>query len=113
MFVNISPVDYNTDETVVSLVWVLIKVFISTAIDQKCTWNLQNTHILLDRRVISKWITISLPGLSRYASRVKLITNAASKNADNKEIVRLKGIIAKLKKEEEVEVDEEVWGEAG
>jgi hypothetical protein len=39
---------------------------------------------------------------------VKLITNAASKNADNKEIVRLKGIIAKLKKEEEVEVDEEV-----
>ena len=47
-------------------------------------------------------------GLSRYASSVKLITNAASKNADNKEIVRLKGIIAKLKKDEEVKVDEEV-----
>ena len=28
----------------------------------------------------------------RYASRVKLITNDASKNADNKEIARLKGV---------------------
>ena len=27
-----------------------------------------------------------------YASRVKLITNDASKNAENKEIVRLKGV---------------------
>ena len=48
----------------------------------------------------------------RYASRVKLITNDASKNADNKEIARLKGIIAKMKKgdavaeEETEEVDE-------
>ena len=31
-------------------------------------------------------------GLFRYASRVKLITNDASKNADNKEIARLKGV---------------------
>ena len=30
--------------------------------------------------------------VSRYASRVKLITNDASKNAENKEIVRLKGV---------------------
>lgn len=45
MFVNISPADYNTDETVISLT---------------------------------------------YASRVKLITNDAQKNADNKEIARLK-----------------------
>ena len=28
--------------------------------------------------------------LNRYASRVKLITNDASKNADNKEVARLK-----------------------
>ncbi|KAK2562866.1 Kinesin-like protein KIN-14E [Acropora cervicornis] len=58
MFVNISPADYNTDETVTSLT---------------------------------------------YASRVKLITNDAQKNADNKEITRLKGIIAKLKKGETVD----------
>ncbi|GFN80567.1 kinesin-like protein [Plakobranchus ocellatus] len=45
MFVNVSPADYNVDETVISLT---------------------------------------------YASRVKLITNDASKNADNKEIHRLK-----------------------
>ena len=60
MFVNISPADYNADETVISLT---------------------------------------------YASRVKLITNDASKNADNKEIARLKGIIAKLKIGENVEED--------
>ena len=30
--------------------------------------------------------------LFSYASRVKLITNDASKNADNKEIARLKGV---------------------
>lgn len=58
MFVNISPADYNTDETITSLT---------------------------------------------YASRVKLITNDAQKNADNKEINRLKGIIAKLKKGETVD----------
>ncbi|XP_074649983.1 uncharacterized protein LOC141905115 [Tubulanus polymorphus] len=61
MFVNISPADYNADETVISLT---------------------------------------------YASRVKLITNDASKNADNKEIARLKGIIDKMKKGESV--DEEL-----
>ena len=60
MFVNISPADYNAEETVVSLT---------------------------------------------YAARVKLITNDASKNADNKEIARLKGIISRLKKGEEVEDD--------
>ncbi|EDO37229.1 predicted protein, partial [Nematostella vectensis] len=60
MFVNVSPADYNTDETVTSLT---------------------------------------------YASRVKLITNDAQKNQDNKEISRLKGIIAKLKKGEAVDVD--------
>ena len=47
MFVNISPADYNCDETVISLT---------------------------------------------YASRVKLITNDASKNSDNKEIARLKSV---------------------
>lgn len=52
MFVNISPADYNLEETVVSLT---------------------------------------------YASRVKLITNTASKNAESKEIARLKGIIKALK----------------
>ncbi|XP_069137700.1 uncharacterized protein [Argopecten irradians] len=58
MFVNISPADYNQDETIISLM---------------------------------------------YASRVKLITNDASKNADNKEIAKLKNIIAKMKKGEEVD----------
>ncbi|XP_071964662.1 uncharacterized protein [Antedon mediterranea] len=61
MFVNVSPADYNADETVISLT---------------------------------------------YASRVKLITNDASKNADNKEIARLKDVINKLKSGENV--DEEV-----
>ncbi|XP_013381307.1 nuclear mitotic apparatus protein 1 [Lingula anatina] len=60
MFVNVSPADYNVDETVISLT---------------------------------------------YASRVKLITNSASKNADNKEINRLKQVIAKLKAGEEVDED--------
>ncbi|XP_053405776.1 uncharacterized protein LOC123566477 isoform X3 [Mercenaria mercenaria] len=61
MFVNISPADYNMDETVISLT---------------------------------------------YASRVKLITNDASKNADNKEIARLRNIIEKLRKGESVQEDE-------
>ncbi|XP_072167094.1 uncharacterized protein [Diadema setosum] len=61
MFVNISPADYNAEETVISLT---------------------------------------------YASRVKLITNDASKNADNKEIARLKEIIAKLKQGETVEEED-------
>ncbi|XP_076443264.1 uncharacterized protein LOC143281879 [Babylonia areolata] len=61
MFVNISPADYNCDETVISLT---------------------------------------------YASRVKLITNDASKNADNKEIARLKAIISKLKAGERVDEEE-------
>ncbi|PVD19886.1 hypothetical protein C0Q70_20379 [Pomacea canaliculata] len=61
MFVNVSPADYNMDETVTSLT---------------------------------------------YASRVKLITNDASKNADNKEIARLKSLIAKLKAGEKVEEEE-------
>eukprot|EP00736_Rhodelphis_marinus_P002018 Rmarinus@m.10383 len=52
MFVNISPADYNCDETLTSLV---------------------------------------------YASRVKLITNDASKNAESKEIKRLKHIIDNLR----------------
>eukprot|EP00899_Mesostigma_viride_P003780 jgi/Mesvir1/13402/Mv16489-RA.1 len=49
MFVNVSPVDYNTDETINSLM---------------------------------------------YASRVKLITNKAEKNTDNKEVQSLKLVIA-------------------
>lgn len=52
MFVNLSPADYNTDETVTSL---------------------------------------------QYASRVKLITNDASKNSESKEVARLQGIIKQLK----------------
>lgn len=36
-------------------------------------------------------ITLFL-GFLRYAARVKLITNDASKNADNKEIIRLKNV---------------------
>ncbi|XP_043206786.1 kinesin-like protein KIN-14E isoform X2 [Amphibalanus amphitrite] len=52
MFVNISPAQYNLDETLTSL---------------------------------------------QYASRVKQITNSAARNADNKEITRLKNVIAKLR----------------
>ena len=36
---------------------------------------------------------------------MKLITNAASKNAESKEISRLKGIIARLKKGQQEEED--------
>ena len=61
MFVNVSPADYNRDETVVSLT---------------------------------------------YASRVKLITNDAQKNADSKEITRLKGIIKKLQTGESLTPDD-------
>lgn len=61
MFVNISPADYNQDETVTSLT---------------------------------------------YAARVKEIKNNASKNADTKEVARLKDIIAKYKAGETV--DEEI-----
>lgn len=42
----------------------------------------------------------------RYASRVKLITNDAQKNQDNKEVARLKGIITKLKAGESLDADE-------
>ena len=63
MFVNVSPADYNRDETVVSLT---------------------------------------------YASRVKLITNDAQKNSDNKEITRLKGIIKKLQSGESLAPEEAV-----
>lgn len=52
MFVNVSPADYNAEETQTSLA---------------------------------------------YASRVKLITNNASKQSENEEIRRLKAIIANLK----------------
>lgn len=61
MFVNISPADYNADETAISLT---------------------------------------------YASRVKLITNDASKNADSREVARLKTIISKMKAGEAIEEDE-------
>ena len=52
MFVNISPADYNVEETQTSL---------------------------------------------SYASRVKLITNTANKNAESEEISKLKSIIRQLK----------------
>ena len=68
MFVNISPADYNHDETVISLT---------------------------------------------YAARVKLITNDAQKNADNKEIARLKAIIDKLKRGEAVADDEKEKDDGG
>ncbi|KAK3889374.1 hypothetical protein Pcinc_006626 [Petrolisthes cinctipes] len=58
VFVNVSPTAYNSDETLVSLM---------------------------------------------YASRIKQITNNISKNADNKEISRLKAIISKLKKGEDID----------
>ena len=61
MFVNISPADYNMEETITSLT---------------------------------------------YASRVKLITNDASKNSESKEITRLKAIITKLKSGDHVTDDE-------
>ena len=61
MFVNVSPADYNADETSNSLV---------------------------------------------YASRVKHITNDAQKNAESKEIARLKEIIGRLKGGEEVTNEE-------
>jgi hypothetical protein len=57
MFVNVSPADYNTEETINSL---------------------------------------------KYARRVKLITNDAKKNADNKEIARLKDLVKRLKAGEDV-----------
>jgi len=76
-----------------------------------------------------KWSLINIYqfdlSLNRYASRVKLITNDAQKNADNKEISKLKAvshilyttwlyllilffiqIIAKLKRGEEVDDEE-------
>jgi len=62
MFVNVSPADYNCDETITSLT---------------------------------------------YASRVKLITNDASKNAESKEVAKLKAMIAKLKKGEAVEEEDD------
>jgi glutathione peroxidase-family protein len=65
MTVNISPADYNADETVTSLT---------------------------------------------YASRVKMITNTASKNEDSQEVTRLKAIIRKLQQGESIDVDEEVEG---
>lgn len=52
MFVNISPADYNQEETQTSLT---------------------------------------------YASRVKLITNSANKNAESELVNRLKGIIKQLR----------------
>ena len=61
MFVNISPADYNREETVISLT---------------------------------------------YAARVKLITNDATKNAENREVSRLKATIARLQKGEAVTEDE-------
>jgi kinesin family protein C2/C3 len=63
MFVNISPVEYNQDETVTSLT---------------------------------------------YAARVKEIKNTASKNADNKEVAKLKEIIRKLKAGETLEEEDEI-----
>uniref|UniRef100_H2XNC3 Kinesin-like protein n=1 Tax=Ciona intestinalis TaxID=7719 RepID=H2XNC3_CIOIN len=58
MFVNISPANYNSEESVTSLT---------------------------------------------YAARVKLITNDASKNAETKEVARLKQVIAKLKAGEDID----------
>ncbi|MPC37188.1 Kinesin-like calmodulin-binding protein [Portunus trituberculatus] len=60
VFVNVSPVAHNADETLVSLM---------------------------------------------YASRIKQITNSVSRNSDNKEISRLKSIISKLKKGEDLDED--------
>ena len=67
MFVNISPADYNMEETLTSLT---------------------------------------------YASRVKLITNDASKNSESKEVAKLKAIIAKLKSGDNVTTDEEILSDA-
>ena len=61
MFVNVSPSDYNCDETANSLT---------------------------------------------YAQRVKLITNDAQKNAESKEVNRLRDIIKRLQEGEEVTQDE-------
>jgi len=61
MFVNISPADYNKEETIGSL---------------------------------------------GYASRVKTITNSATKASDSEEVVRLKGMIKRLKSGEEVKDDD-------
>ncbi|XP_050695203.1 uncharacterized protein LOC126985012 isoform X1 [Eriocheir sinensis] len=58
VFVNVSPVAHNADETLVSLM---------------------------------------------YASRIKQITNSVSRNSDNKEISRLKSIINKLRKGEDLD----------
>jgi len=42
-----------------------------------------------------------------YAARVKLITNDASKNAETKEVARLKRVIAKLKAGEDLDPDDD------
>lgn len=75
MFVNVSPADYNTDETVTSLTSVT-------------SLSLQNAVILNNKQALF----VNLALVCRYASRVKLITNDASKNAESKEIARLKNV---------------------
>ncbi|CAM9915280.1 unnamed protein product, partial [Choristocarpus tenellus] len=62
MFVNISPADYNQEETLTALL---------------------------------------------YAARVKLIVNDANKQQDGEEVSRLKAIIQKLKRGEEIDSDGE------
>jgi len=57
----------------------------------------------MQNRTITTILTQLLVVLFRYASRVKLIKNDASKMADSKEVARLKQIIAKLKAGEQAE----------
>ncbi len=58
--------------------------------------------------IIIVYILVMCYLFARYASRVKLITNDASKNADNKEISRLKGIISMMKKGDSAAAADEV-----
>ena len=70
MFVNISPADYNEEESVVR------RSALGTS---------------------EQGVTTRLQTAMQYAQRVKLITNDANKNADNEEVTKLKRIIADLK----------------
>ena len=135
MFVNISPADYNTDETVTSLTWVVISksefssIFLNylPPLPWENGWAVGDERGLVEKKerpstFLSRiplvadpdrrppafsddchhwpraWnrlvllLTYVLLYLYRYASRVKLITNDAQKNSENKEINRLKAV---------------------
>lgn len=72
MFVNISPADYNADETLTSL-------------------NYAHLHSAIPPFHPCPFVT------AKSRSRVKLIKNTANKNAESEEVAMLKAIIKNLK----------------